>query len=438
MPFQAYFDGPDKYDEQFVFYKEGGSPHLLQKLLQLLEVNKNELLEVNLCWYLFNNQVLHSYLKKLASEGVKVNVITIPLEGYDAGKPQKLTALHSGKKSAEAYAKYDLAKEIFKEYYHSEYASNYRIYFFPHMYVRSERVKKFSRGAFPYSLHTKAAFIKKKNGSLLALSSSNLAVRDLVKYESLVVLENEQRYVESFERFFDDLKNNSIDIKNYKQEGVSASHSFRFLPPKSNYLAHFSSPFYRNSAIQMEQELLSVLSRAKRRIIVCAQHLAAFNFRDHKHGKLRGGILGAAIQMAKKGVEVTCLSQTFASENEVDSVGKKLGEYRKPANTSHFKAFFSELAFSPNTAYYVNKYWHSKFIIVDNLLVFCSYNFTPTQFIFLEKVKINSFKEMPNCRYKGTHCEVSAHVLIDDVSIVKQFINNLASVLKSKETLKVL
>src|SRR5690606_15000704 len=130
------------------------------------------------------------YLKRIAQKSIKVNVITIPLEGYDNKSAQKLTDIDTNVIGQSQYTKYSLAEEIFKDYYFNNYA-NYNIYFFNHIYVRSRYIKQFSKGDFPYSLHIKNGYIKKKDGYISLLSSSNLAVRDKVKYESLLIIEDE-------------------------------------------------------------------------------------------------------------------------------------------------------------------------------------------------------------------------------------------------------
>ena len=171
MPYKVFFDGPNNYKNKFDFYEQGGSPLLLEKFIEILEEQKNEIIEINISWYLFNNKFLHNYLKNISKNGVVVNVITIPLEGYDNSKPQILEDFFTGKKRRERVTKYSLARKIFGEMYKSIEYPNYNIYFFPHLYVRSEYVNKFSRGSLPYSLHSKSAYIKKKTGYAILLSS---------------------------------------------------------------------------------------------------------------------------------------------------------------------------------------------------------------------------------------------------------------------------
>ena len=367
---------------------------MLQKFIETIEQQKNDIEEINISWYLYNNKYLHQYLKKISESGIKVNVITIPLEGYDNTKPQPLENLETGKKSNDSFTKYSLARQIFSEIYHLKTHPNFNVYFFSHLYVRSAYINKFSRGSLPYSLHIKSAYIKKKNGFILLLSSSNLAVRDLVKHESMVCIEDEPNYEECAKAFYKDLIGSSTHIKNYNESLNTSCNSY----DKIDF---------------------------KERIVICAQHLAAFNYQFNakhhsiiKENETRQGVLGAVIYMANKGVNVTCLSQTFAPLTEDENKFKDI-KFRRLANTSKFQKFYSELTKTKNVQYFVNENLHSKFIIIDNLLIYCSYNFTPTQFIYLDNVKIPKFKNMPHISYEGIHCEVGMHVVIEDINTVK-------------------
>jgi len=443
MSFQASFEDPSNYEGKYNFFSEGSSPTLVQNLIDLIENNKGEIQEINLCWYLFNNLKLHNYLKEVSKE-IVVNIITIPLEGYDNSNPKKLKNLKDGSYTTHPYTKYDLAKRIFSEVYFSENLPNYNIYFFSHIYVRSPYVKKFSRGQLPYSLHIKAGYIKKNNKGIMLLSSSNLAVRDLVKYESMLIIEDEPEYQKSFETFFMDIIKNSIPIKKFTESNNINRDPFSFQKAPINKNSFFTAPFYFDSPHLLENELIEIILSAKDRIIICAQHLAAYNYEFNSvfhssiaKNEIRKGVLGCMLEMANKGVEITCLSQTFSPP---DAFKDKFAQYdfRAPANPKNFQAFYTELAKYSDVKYFVNENIHSKFIIVDNKLICCTYNFTPTQFIYLDKVEIDHFVNMPNENYKGVHCEISCHVIINDKKILGSFLNHLTSIADSFETIKVL
>ncbi|RXJ49607.1 phospholipase D-like domain-containing protein [Gelidibacter gilvus] len=443
MPFKAFFDGPNNYKKRFCFYEQGGSPFLLEKFIAILEAQKEDIEEINMSWYLYNNRFLHDYLKALSKNGIKVNVITIPLEGYDHSKPQVLEDLITGERRKKSVTKYDLAKDIFAEMYHSKAYPNFNIYFFPHLYVRSPLVNKFSRGALPYSLHVKSAYIKKKTGSIIVLSSSNLAVRDLVKYESMICIQDETAYEDAFQSFYSDLIRNSITIKDYKKSYNTICNTFEAIDFKNADSSFITAPFYKNSANLLDKTLTDYIRSAKERIIICAQHLAAFNYEFNAkyhstitESETRQGILGAVIAMANKGVHVTCLSQTFAPSADEAKNFEGIA-FRKPLNTNNFQQFYAQLALTENVEYFVNEHLHSKFIIIDNKLIYCTYNFTPTQFIYLDKVKISRFKNMPDLSYEGIHCEVGMHVIIENERILKLFEEHIAMIKNESDTIQV-
>ncbi|TDS19065.1 phospholipase D-like protein [Maribacter caenipelagi] len=443
MPFKTFFDEPDNYKNRFDFYEQGGSPLLLEKFIETIEEQKNDIEEINISWYLYNNQHLHDYLKEIAASGIIVNVITIPLEGYDHNKPKILKNLVTGEKSDKSVTKYNLARKIYGEMYRSTSHENFNLYVFPHLYVRSARVKKFSRGSLPYSLHIKSAYIKKKNGYLFLLSSSNLAVRDLVKNESMICIEDEPNYEENIKVFYTNLISNSITIKNYRTSLNTTCNTYEKLEFKFSNSVFITAPFYDNSANILEKTLSEHIAEAKKRIIVCAQHLAAFNYEfNAKHhstinkNEIRKGILGDVITMANKGIQVTCLSQTFAPLNE-DAEKFKDIKFRRPANTNSFQQFYSKVKLSKNIEYFVNEHIHSKFILIDNTLIYCSYNFTPTQFTYLDNVNITQFMNMPELNYSGIHCEVGMHLVIKDQSTIKAFENNVTNMKRKKETIQV-
>ncbi|WP_299319521.1 hypothetical protein [uncultured Maribacter sp.] len=443
MSFKTFFDEPENYKNRFDFYEQGGSPLLIEKFIETIEEQKNDIEEINISWYLYNNQHLHDYLKKIAANGIIVNVISIPLEGYDHNKPKFLKNLVTGEKSDTSVTKYNLARKIYGEMYRSTSHENFNLYVFPHLYVRSARVKKFSRGSLPYSLHIKSAYIKKKKGYILLLSSSNLAVRDLVKNETMICIEDEPNYEENIKAFYKNLISNSIAIKDYKTSLNTTCNTYNKLEYKFSNSVFITAPFYDNSANILEKTLSGYIVAAKERIIVCSQHLAAFNYKfNAKHhatinkSEIRKGILGDVITMANKGIKVTCLSQTFAPETE-DAAKFKEIKFRRPVNTNSFQQFYSKVKSSKNIEYYVNEHIHSKFILIDNTLIYCSYNFTPTQFIYLDNVNITQFTNMPELNYSGIHCEVGMHLVIKDQNTIKAFENNVGSIKHKKETIQV-
>lgn len=442
MPFYSFFDSPEEYDNS-VFYKQGGSPGLLAGLIQFIEERKELITEINLCWYLFNNKKLYDYLVGLSKLGIKVNIVSIPLEGYDGGNPRKITDIETGELSEGQFSKFGLARLIFQDAFYKE-NENLSIKFFPHIYLRSQYVKPFSRGEMPYSLHIKAGLIKKKDGYVALLSSSSMAVRDLVKHESMVFVEDEPGYREPIWNFFQDIRKVSIPIKKFTSELNSGKNDYEQLNDVNNPSAHFTAPFYFDSPHLLENKVIALLKNAKNKIIIAAQHLAAYNyqFKSRFHSKIqadeiRKGILGVVVEKAKEGLEITCLSQTFSAPEELAEKFES-DHFREPSNKKSFSKLVTDLAKQKNARYFVNQDFHSKFIIIDETLIFCSYNFTPTQFIFLDKVDIKKFTHMPGKHYKGQHCEVSGHFVINDKETLRKFEKNVEYIIGLKNTVQTL
>ena len=214
MPFNVYFDSPTFYRNKFDFYNVGSSPLLINKLIDYLDRNTQQIEEIFLSFYIFNNATLHYKLVSLARAGVKVNVITIPIEGYDANSPKSIIDIATFQQQSVA-TKYDLARPIFAEHYRTP-IPGFSLYLFPHMFIRSPYIIKFARGNMPYSLHTKSFLIKLKNRiGTVGISSSNFAVRDLVKEENLLIIEDEEKYYQPAAQYFTDLISVSIPFKEF-------------------------------------------------------------------------------------------------------------------------------------------------------------------------------------------------------------------------------
>ena len=444
MAFYSYFDSPNLYPNKFDFHQEGGSPKLLDKLMQFIQERKDRIQQIDIAWYLFNNRVFYNFLKELVYGGIKVNVVTIPLEGFDPNNPKKIKFSRSNQYSDRTFSKYDLAKDIFSEHYKLKNTDEFTIRFFPHLYVRSPYVKKFSRGKLPYSLHIKACYITMKDGFASILSSSNFAVRDLVKNESLLIVENEEAYQKAFECFFKDLNVNAVDIHKFSRELNTSCNNYPLVESNNTDSAFFSAPFYLDSSFLMEAKLIDLLKGAKEEIRICAQHLAAFNYTvpSQFHSKLshdvrKKGVLGELIACAKRGIKISCLSQTFSTPSDIVGNFDEF-KFRTPQNVKSFQEFASELYRCKTVSYFVNESVHSKYILIDNTLVFCTYNYTPTQFIYLDKVNISSFKEMPELSYSGIHCEVASHVVITDSKLAKEFASNFDDICSCNESKQVI
>lgn len=146
------FDGPHRGEYgNFDFYSSGGSPYLLEYILNFIEEKKFELKEVSIALYLFNNKILFEKLKSLSDMGVVINIISIPLEGYDVKNAKKII---NSQRLVEYknVSKLDLAKEVYDKA--SNTNENFHFYFYDHVYLRSNRAKSFSRGKAPLKWHS--------------------------------------------------------------------------------------------------------------------------------------------------------------------------------------------------------------------------------------------------------------------------------------------
>jgi len=438
LPIFAYFDTPTNYPNKFGFYDVGSSPFLLQQLLDFLKEDEDTIEEIKIGLYLFNNEILNTRLIELAIRGVKIDIITIPIEGYDAEKPKEIIDIKTGEVIA-CGSKYDFAKKIFEAYYKKE-IPNSTLYFFPHMYLRSEKVKNFSRGEMPYSLHLKSFLIKHKNKpGIIGISSSNFAVRDLVKEENLLIIKNEADYFNPAYSFFNTLIENSLPIYDFNFKKDYTNYEIKLAAQPVSTRINFIAPFYFDSAFKAEEEIFNLISSATSSIKIVAQHICpvAYSFNGNFHSAFenkiinKDGLLKTLIEKANNGVKVEFISQTFAS-SENDTM-----QFRTPVNKKAFIDFYDAIKNIPNIAYAVNENVHSKYIIADEKVFVSSFNYTPTQFIYLDNVDIPTFKNNPGKSYKGIHCETGQYCIIHNIETVKMYENNFNNLLAKKDTVVV-
>ncbi|PMO60341.1 hypothetical protein BCT06_12655 [Vibrio breoganii] len=418
------FDGAHKNPSKnkFDFYAEGSSPNILDEIINFIDENKNELEEVNVCFYLFNNFILASKLLTLTRDKIKVNVFGIPLEGYDTkGSKGTFNSYYQNKPLfyvGNSQSKYDFAERIYDNF-RGEVTTNRFLdfYVFDHIYVRSPYVKRFSRGSMPFSLHTKNMFFKMKDGtSYSILTSSNLALRDLQKEELCIFIKNTEKDKVSNEDFFSNMVrfstrlsdyDNEKEIQNYKDD-ISLK-AIEDPIKKSKEGLFFSSPFIKNSNKNIGEEIISRISNAKERVLICSQHLNTFD------GSLRDALL-----KKDSALKVRILTQTYCDETlkvmgkgtYPDScvlVNNKWEKVRKPQNPQSFIDFIKRIKRDVRCRYYFNPDIHLKFIVIDNDVILSTGNFTATQFMYKEE-EINSFKHFSGS-YKGTFSEVNTYYI---------------------------
>lgn len=380
------------------FYDYGGSPDLLENLIKYLDDKKEKISEINLALMIFNNEILHKKLKKLSSLGVKVNVISIPRDGYDNTKPKRIISWKSGKKVYPSATKYGLAMKIYKDHFYNSYL-NYKLHMFPHIYLRSPRVKAFSRGSVPYSLHIKSMAIKFNDGSYAAiLSSSNFAVRDMVKYEKMYIYETSSKEdKDNIDNFYDGLIKNSIDIKKYKRKEIDIyKYPISVVgSPIGRGGLLFTAPFLKGSNMKALEEIKKKLGNAKKEVFICAQHINEKSLLEPLKGK---------------SIKVNILSQTNSKSP------------RKPKNNWSFEKFEQELGRVKGAMLSYNENIHMKFIVIDEeTCILSTSNFTETQFIY-KNIDIKEFKNIPGASFKGIFSEVGKFIFINDKNLAAKLI----------------
>lgn len=301
-------------------------------------------------------------------------------------------------------------------------------------------MRRFSRGALPYSLHLKSMLIETEEDTISVLSSSSLAVRDKIKMENLIICENDRYINEPNRLFFSHLIQTSIPIQDFDLENDYTNYEVPIFQNPSNSKCFFISPFYENSPFEAEERLRSLIHKAKRRIYIAAQHIAAYKYAYP--GKFavpactgsvnKNGFLFDVIEKASQGLDVRCLSQTFVNSN-----GESLG-CRKPQNKGSFAEFIKHYERQPTARYACNSNFHSKYIIIDDAVVITSCNFTPTEFIYLKNVNIPRFYGMPGMSYNGIFSEVGQYLFLKEQATIGAYLEDFQNVWNLDSTRKLI
>ena len=415
----------------------GSSPKLLQNLCEWLKSYKKQILSVDIAWYLFNNAYFFSVLEDLLKYDCKINIYSIPLEGYDATKPMKIFS-HSSNECIGDFTKFDLANKIYHRIQQIT-NPNLKLYIMPHMYIRSASVNPFSRGSMPYSLHLKSFMVQFKDGNVYAgLSSSNFAVRDASKIELACALLLGERDKNATIDFYNGLRENSIEINKFNENTDYTHYKIAKRRKIRSSQTRYIAPFYENSAIDFENDLIRLIKNAQHRIIIAAQHVCAYDYTyleryasESNSDKVirKSGILTYILQKASEGINVTVLSQTYADNEERPKV-------RKPQNVNAFIKFAEAAKKIKNCHYYVNSDLHAKYIIIDNIAILTTCNFTPTQFIYLPNVNILKFKKIPDLTYSGIFCEFGAYYMTDNAETIQRLEKYTSKIIGLNKTQK--
>jgi len=436
----SWFDEPSNYKHSGLFM-QGGSPNFIKHLFDYFSQHKRDITSVFASLYLFNNPYLYRIFKSIVDAGAEVVIVSLPIEGYDDRHPTRLLDAYTGEYHHSAKTKKALAKSVYSQFA-TPGSENLSLYQFPHVYVRSERMRKFSRGNLPYSMHNKSIFIDYKNGDKHAIiTSSNLAVRDECKHEAMIlcdVVDVDER--KSIEAFCKELKSNSTVYDPNKAATLISSPN-RILEYTASQNNCILSPFFKNSPFQADKILYDLLISSKNRLYICAQHIAGpdeqyldkFADPNGKGEKIEYSIfLKGLFEKSYEGIDLKILSQTF-----VDKDGSTPHGHRRPRNTYKFQQFSRKLSSAGIESYGCNPKIHMKFIVSDDKVAFTNFNFTPTEFLFLPHVNIPELK-LPNGKpYSGVYSEVGHLAIIDDKHAADQFADVFNNAYTSSSTYRV-
>lgn len=415
----------------------GSSPELLKNLCDWLIRRKDDIVSIDIAFYLFNNTHFLETLESLANCGIKIKIYSIPLEGYDTNKPISIYK-YDTEEFIGKFSKFDCAKIVYEKIKEIN-NPNLKLFIMPHMYIRSEHVNPFSRGPMPYSLHIKSFMVEFKSGNICAgLTSSNFAVRDEHKIElacSILLNKNEK---EATLDFYKGLRENSIEIGKFDECENYTHYKIKTRNSVKNIQTGYIAPFYNNSPVEFENFLIELINATKNRIVIAAQHVSAYDYsysereitnNNYKKFVKKPGILKYVLQKANSGIDVSILSQTYAD-------GQYHPGIRSPQNTKSFIKFIDAAQKTKNCSYYVNSKLHAKYIIIDDMAILTTCNFTPSQFIYLPNVNIEHFYNIPNVSYSGIFCEFGAYYVTDNIETIQTLEAETQEIINLEDTKK--
>jgi len=349
---------PPEYSSQGTVY--GSNSKIYLDIVNELTYRENEVEQIQLALYLFNNRQLYSKLLGLAKKGARIKVTSLPLTGYDRRK------LGS-------------AKSV---YYKALKDGTITLQIFPHMYMWYGAL--YAGGGASYSFHVKSGMIEYKDGtSKVFLTSGNLAPGDPTHSETAVFAEalHNSSLIEMFKAFFDEIEKRSKPFEDYNKlvrqfsPELQQVLDFSFIGGVNvtNFETHqassafFTAPFItfgsEGSNHYARKRLVEIVLSAKKRLLVCAQHshdISPFN------GYPEQTMIDSIIQTkrANPNIDVKVLKQVASSG---------LADKRRAA-------FVEGHLYHAGVPQRVNKLVHDKFVVADNTVVVTTGNFTATQF----------------------------------------------------------
>lgn len=349
---------PSEYSSQGSLY--GSNSLIYQDVINELRSREKDIEEVHLALYLFNNVHLYKELLKLADNGAKVVVTSLPLTGYDKRKIKDAECVYGS---------------ILKE-------GKLKLLIFPHMYVWYGA--EYAGGGASYSFHVKAGIIKYADNTMKAfLTSGNMAPGDPTHSETAVFIESKTPcpYTEPFESFFDQIERRAKPYEDYTRhvQGLSTNlqqvFDFVFVGGTNGIdynssqasFALFTAPFISVGGVgsnhYSRHRIVEAIRSARRRVLLCAQHihdLSPFN------GFTGETVIKALVEAKRKSPDINAKVL-----KQVSSAG--LADKRRAAFVESHLDHASILQRE-------NRLVHDKFVIADDIIIITTSNFTATQF----------------------------------------------------------
>ena len=162
----------------------------------------------------------------------------------------------------------------------------------------------------------------------------------------------------------------------------------------------------------VQDKIIDYILKAKERIFICGQHIGDI----HSFDKNSKSIVEAITTKASvPSIEIKVLKQTLSSH-------QKQGKRNVEAETLMKK-------FHTISQRYNHPLIHDKFIIIDDLLIVTTANFTSTQYAWAEKYPMKYISN--NLREEiilNTFSEINSFHFIEDLNTINQYVehfNNL-------------
>ena len=385
--------------------KEGSCPQLLYDYIDELKYAS----EIHIAIYLFNNEILLDALEKLAAEGCKVHITTLPPNGYSE-KKLKVEGFQ------EKISGRDLAVACYSRIKKNKLI---RLKFFPHQYMWYGAL--YAGGGASYSFHIKVAFVKfKKRRTKCFIGSGNFMVTDPDHSDNYVIIENEKEYTQAFEKFFLDLEKYSIDATKFPKKCPTMKEEFLYtfsgneisLNPSSYQNCFFAAPFYlygtQGSNHFAGNRIISLINKAKKRIWICSQHFHDLISFD----PARETIIGELYKKTKL-------------KNKINFKFLKQVPHSSLADKRRAGIAETLFQFVMQADQRVNRLVHDKFMIIDNILLVSTGNFTPSQFAFGQR-KMTYEESLKGKKIKikkdDNFSEVNGYVIFKkNASLLKKF-----------------